>query len=272
MGAGGSYHVVAQGECFSSIAKLYRFSDYRLIYDHPNNAELKAKRPNPNVLYPGDQVFIPDKERKKVSGATGKRHKFVIDRKKVIIRLVVKDENWEPFVGKNYQLKIDGFAYAGSSSTTDGKIEHPRAGEPDISPDLEEAELSVWLNPDQSKAPAVWKLNLGHLDPVNEVTGVQKRLANLGFSVGAPDGELNDMTRAALTVFQTLAVLEASGENDTKTRDALVQNHDKLSPATTSSKAEPALKPMTAFLSRLHEGSPADELSATLSFQRVFRF
>lgn len=38
------YHTVQQGECFSSLASKYGFKDYRSIYDHSENAELKEKR------------------------------------------------------------------------------------------------------------------------------------------------------------------------------------------------------------------------------------
>lgn len=43
-------HVVKQGECLIRIAASYGFGDYRIIYDHPENAEFKRKRPNPNPL------------------------------------------------------------------------------------------------------------------------------------------------------------------------------------------------------------------------------
>ena len=39
-------HVVAQGDCFSKIARRYGFADYKVIYNDPANAELKKKRPN----------------------------------------------------------------------------------------------------------------------------------------------------------------------------------------------------------------------------------
>ncbi|MGH9900763.1 MAG: PGRP and LysM peptidoglycan-binding domain-containing protein, partial [Pyrinomonadaceae bacterium] len=216
METSGKYHVVAQGECLSSITKLYDYSDHQIIYNHPNNVELKRQRPNPNVLYPGDKLFIPNKECKKVPAATGKRHKYVRHRPKVMLRLVVKDENWEPFLGRHYQLKFNTLAkpYSGTTSASDGKIEHPQAGEPEIGSDVEEGELTVWLSDDSSQPPAVWKLKLGHLDPVEELTGVQKRLANLGFPTGEPDGELNEPTKGALAAFPTLAGQEASADND----------------------------------------------------------
>ena len=70
-------HVVKPGECFTRIAERYGFSDYKALYDHPDNADLKKKRPNPNVLHPGDRIVVPDKEEKIIEGlATGKIHRF----------------------------------------------------------------------------------------------------------------------------------------------------------------------------------------------------
>jgi hypothetical protein len=53
-------HTVVQGEYLSKIARNYGFSDYRTIWEHPKNAALKQARQNPNVLFPGDRLFIPD--------------------------------------------------------------------------------------------------------------------------------------------------------------------------------------------------------------------
>jgi nucleoid-associated protein YgaU len=53
-------HTVVQGEYLSKIARSYGFSDYRTIWEHPKNAALKQARQNPNVLFPGDRLFIPD--------------------------------------------------------------------------------------------------------------------------------------------------------------------------------------------------------------------
>jgi N-acetylmuramoyl-L-alanine amidase len=53
------YYTVKQGEHLSRLAKQFGFSDYSTIWDHPENAELKRKRNNPNVLYPGDTCSFP---------------------------------------------------------------------------------------------------------------------------------------------------------------------------------------------------------------------
>ena len=32
------------------------------LWNHPDNEDLRSKRDDPNVLYPGDKIFIPDIE------------------------------------------------------------------------------------------------------------------------------------------------------------------------------------------------------------------
>jgi hypothetical protein len=54
-------HTVRAGETLSSIARAHGYADWKAIYDHPNNAELKRKRPNPGLILPGDVLFVPDR-------------------------------------------------------------------------------------------------------------------------------------------------------------------------------------------------------------------
>ena len=84
-------YTVKQGDHLSSIAKAYGFSDYETIWNDPNNAELKQLREDPNVLFPGDVVYIPDRELRVEARATEVRHKFVKHGKAIKIRLVLED-------------------------------------------------------------------------------------------------------------------------------------------------------------------------------------
>jgi N-acetylmuramoyl-L-alanine amidase len=203
-------YTVKQGDCISSIAEGHGFF-WERIWNHPKNAELKTKRENPNVLAPGDVVFVPDKEEKEESCATGQRHTF---RKKGVpaklrLRLVEDDK---PRANEPYILEIDGVTFSG---TTDGEggIEHP------IPPNAVKGKLLVGEKQEE------FPLDLGHLDPVDEITGVQARLNNLGFDCGSLDGEAGPETEAALKEFQKKHNLDESGRPDEATRSKLQELH-----------------------------------------------
>src|SRR5262245_51728275 len=52
-------HTIQTGECISSVAYRYGFFP-STIWDHPENAELKRLRRDPNVLYADDAVHVPE--------------------------------------------------------------------------------------------------------------------------------------------------------------------------------------------------------------------
>ena len=62
-------HTVKQGEYLSLIAAQYGFTNWQTIWNLPQNADLQKQRQNPNVLFPGDQVYVPNRENKNDSQA-----------------------------------------------------------------------------------------------------------------------------------------------------------------------------------------------------------
>jgi len=212
-------HTVKQGDCLASIAKQYGFKTWRTIYDDAQNSDFKKKRPNPNIISVGDQIFIPDKSPKAVSRPTGQQHTFVLTSDSHRIRLVIKNSKGEPYAGKKFKLTVGADTYEGTTGG-DGLVEQKIVGHE------EDAGLQVWLKEDGSGKPLTWKLKIGHLDPVEEPTGVQARLNNLGFKCGAVDGNVGPRTQAALKAFQTKMGLSATGEIDDDTRNKLRELHE----------------------------------------------
>jgi len=53
-------HVVIEGETLASIALAEGFHDARKLFDAPENAALREQRGRPELVEPGDEVFIPD--------------------------------------------------------------------------------------------------------------------------------------------------------------------------------------------------------------------
>jgi N-acetylmuramoyl-L-alanine amidase len=214
-------HTVEQGEYLASIAKDYGFADWRTIYDHPNNAELKKTRPNPNILLPGDEIFIPDKELKKESCATERHWRFQVKVPKAWLRLVVKDSEGKVFENEPYTLVVAAETFQGNTDGA-GSLKHK------IPIGIEYGQLSL------DKLGLIWPLKIGHLDPINDgddeaaiISGVQARLNNLGFHCGEVDGELDGDTTAAVMEFQRTVLNrdEPTGELDSETLDKLRAEH-----------------------------------------------
>ncbi|MBM3786570.1 MAG: hypothetical protein FJW30_19605 [Acidobacteria bacterium] len=212
-------HTVVQGDCMASIAKQYGFSDWNEIFDHASNAELKRLRKNPNTLLPGDVVVIPATDDRSESAAVDQWHDFEINTQPTFLRLKLLDGDHNIYSGRKYRLEVEGAVKEGTVGS-DGLIEQ------EIAADAAEAQLTVFMTEDTTRGGIVWTLQLGHLNPLEDLTGVQARLQNLGYDPGEIDGVLSEETRAALRGFQHKHSLEVTGEADSATLNKLKQLHD----------------------------------------------
>ncbi len=208
----GQWRPIGQGECISSIAKdTGHFWD--TIWNHGLNAQLKQRRGDPNVLLPGDAVFVPAKRPKTDAGNTDQHHKFLRKGEPARLRLVLMQDG-EPRAGVPYTLEIDGRQTTGVTNA-DGQVDEAIPG------NARRGKLTIGAADEgQEEVP----LRLGALDPVAEVSGVRDRLANLGVDVGY-GAALDPKTRAALRRFQESEDLEVTGEPDEPTRRRLVELH-----------------------------------------------
>jgi hypothetical protein len=210
-------YTVQQGDHLSKVAKDNGFTDYTIIWDHPNNSDLKKLRQNPNILLPGDEIFIPDMEQKQESGATDKKHTFNVDKKTLKLRLVLEDIYEKPIAGAQCALLIDGQVF---QLTTDG---HGKL-EQEIPLDAKDGVLTI--RGDQTPfANEVIPIKIGHLDPVDELTGQIARLNNLGYFAGPVDGSDDDAFESAVEEFQCDHSLTVNGKCDAATQDKLKQVH-----------------------------------------------
>jgi hypothetical protein len=214
-------HIVKPGEYLASIAKDYKFSRWETIYKHPDNAEFRRRRPNPNVVYPGDRLVIPDKEECYEDGATEQRHTFRLKTPKLFLRIVVRDDEGEILANEPYTLKVGDNDYADTTNDR-GLLEK------EIPIGVRAAELRL-----ENKDFTI-PLQIGDLDPIDNnddtskiVTGVQARLNNLGFFCGRIDDNQGPKTTDAIRAFQrqVLGRIEPDGQLDRETREALVREH-----------------------------------------------
>lgn len=197
----------------SSIAMDHGFY-WETLWNDPANAELKEKRKDPNILYAGDVVEIPEKRLREESGATAAKHRFRRKGRPEILRIRLLDRFDEPRAKIPYRLIIEGDTRQGVTNG-DGELKEP------IPPNARSGRLIVGEDPDVTEIP----LKLGHLDPITELSGIQMRLMNLGYQCVSSDGELNEETREALRQFQRNYRLEPTGEPDESTKQTLVERH-----------------------------------------------
>jgi N-acetylmuramoyl-L-alanine amidase len=87
---------------------------------------------------------------------------------------------------------------------------------------------SAWVSSSSSTTAATLTVGelavallVGFLDPIDQRSGVEARLSNLGYYTGAVGAEDDDQFRFALQLFQAAEGLRVTGENDTATRARL---------------------------------------------------
>jgi hypothetical protein len=203
-------HVVKQGEHISAIAEKYGFRKHSLVWDDPSNSEIKSERDNPWVLYPGDQLTIPEKQVKTESVATTRVHVFRVPSEKLLLRIVVKDNEGNPIANTPCKLVVAGEE---SSLTTDG------GGK--IQKDIPKTAIEGRLTIKDIEVP----LKIGHLDPVDKLSGQKARLNNLGYDAGDPAGSEDLQFRSAVEEFQCDQHLAIDGVCGPATQGKLKEVH-----------------------------------------------
>jgi N-acetylmuramoyl-L-alanine amidase len=210
-------HQVKQGECISSIAFVNGFFP-DTIWNHASNAALKEKRKDPNVLLPGDIVFVPDRQLKEVSEPTNQVHKFRYKSTPAKLRIQFMDEEDKPRANVPYQLTVDGkiVSNPGDKTTSTGLVICS------ISPDARQGVLELG----EGEEKLEYDLVLGYLNPAKDVSGIKQRLRNLGFYAGKIDEALDEETKDSLRTFQSEHNLEPTGELTEATLGKLRELHD----------------------------------------------
>jgi len=199
-------HIVKQGECIESIAFEHGLF-WETVWNDSQNAELKQKRKDPNVLLPGDEVFITDKREKTESCATEKRHRM--RKKRVPAKVGIRFESdGEPRADEPYFVVIDGIRSKGRTDD-EGMVKLF------ISPGAKKGRITF---PESERQ---YDLILGGLDPITELSGVQGRLMGLGFFPGPVDNKMSPELEEALHLFQEENGLKATGKLDDDTRQKI---------------------------------------------------
>lgn len=210
-------YVVKQGDTLSLIAKQFKLANWETIYNHPDNADFRKNRPNPNLIYPGDKLIVPQREIRTEDSATEQKHRFKVTKPSQTLAIAVEDIMGERIANEDYELKLERETYTGK---TDGE----GLFQVEIPIDAVKGKLTV--------GTYEWDILVGYLNPIETTTkdkgvsGAQGRLKNLGYMVGAVDGVMGPKTEAAIEAFQADENLKVTGKLDDETRKALVKVHN----------------------------------------------
>jgi len=220
---------VKRGDTLLSIAAEHGFFDWKYVWDQ--NSALQEKRPDPNVLAPGDVVTVPDIRPKEASGATNQVHKFRAKKPIAMVDIVLRNEYGYKYSDTRFELRVgEDEVYTGNSDPN-GRV---CVG---VSPTTREADLTIWPFKDDDEFSFKWRLSIGGLNPIldneghatGDATGIQARLNNLGFVVGSESDSSNDKTKSPLADFQRFIGQESpTGEMDDETRSLLESLHNSL--------------------------------------------
>ena len=185
------------------------------IWEHDDNADLRAARESMEALLPGDILWLPSEPAGGVAIMPQQSNSYRAHVPWVDVELTLRDAAGEPLA--NASVSLEG-ARERSAQTDGGGVLAIQAA-------AHRRQIQVTLDDDGRS----FGLRIGHLDPIEAPSGVDGRLENLGYFVSLGiDGDEHERDlrrRAALRDFQSAQGLEPSGEIDDATRDALREAH-----------------------------------------------
>lgn len=177
-------HIVEQGQHLALIARAHGFTNWDTIWNAPENKALKDLRKNPDVLLPGDELFIPEREPHHELCATERRHRFVARIRPLKLRIFLSDLANQPLAHHDCTLFVD---------SDSEKLPTPDSGLLEKQIPIDAASGMIVDRGTNAPAPngverpiteRVVRFRIGHLDPVTELSGQIARLNNLGYNAG----------------------------------------------------------------------------------------
>jgi hypothetical protein len=216
-------YVVRSGEYLTGIALSFGTTVAAILSD-PANAGLRTSRPNPEILAPGDVVYIPACERKWLRVKVGATNRFACSVPKVTVQVVLLGQDRKPLANKSVTtvppsdvpLTTDGSGLLTCAVAVTVKV-------------LEAAIDGTTLR---------FRIRVGNLDPVDTDTGLASRLRHLGHGGDEDEhimarewlsGSSAELRAHALTrsiaSFQRANGQEADGQADDSLRSSILSAH-----------------------------------------------
>ncbi len=167
---------------------------WQKIWFDARNQQLREDRGHPNILLPGDVVLVPEREIGWESGATEKRHRF--RRKGSLVEIRIRLHRFgEPRADEPYHVEIGNAVYPGSTQRTD------QNGLAIVRIPADAMHAILVVGDDEEE----YELLVGHMDPIDSVTGIHSRLENMGFDAGGVHSPYDTQSAAAMAEYLTHA-------------------------------------------------------------------
>jgi hypothetical protein len=206
----GTTHRCGNGDCVASLGLTHGLTTQR-VWEHPDNQTLRQRtEAKPELCATGDEVTLPQLEKKSFDGATEARHRFRRLGRPLLLRVRFLEEG-EPRVEASYMMTIEG-------SHREGTLDQDGLLEESIPPTATEARVRI----EDRDSSDEYLLMIGSLEPIETRRGKLQRLYDLGFEVdperGDPSGE---QLAGIIGQFQKDHDLEVTGELNEPTVQAL---------------------------------------------------
>lgn len=212
-------YVVRQGDHLVGLAARFGF-DAEEVWQHADNEELREARPNPQVLSPGDILFIPEAEAEPLPLEVHTTNRYAAPQSRIRLGISLRGAGNEPLANEPYRLEgiprpVSGTT-DGEGFITDTLPAHTRSVRV-VLPNLNDH---------------TFLLQVGHLNPTDEPSGLEAQLRGLGYlptlagidehhpRVADPDADAEALV-SALRAFQRDHDIEETGEPDAATIDAI---------------------------------------------------
>ncbi|MGH7295831.1 MAG: hypothetical protein ACRELB_12890 [Polyangiaceae bacterium] len=158
-------YVIKQGDYLAQLAHRFDF-DADTVWNDDKNADLRKSRPDPNMLWPSDVLYIPDqvdKEPKTISLDTGATNTFVADAPTVTITIKFVDDDYASKPCTVQELP----QLTGASTDAGGVLKF-------------DVPVTLGVATVQFEDPAcTCYCEIGGLDPAATLSGIFQRLQNL---------------------------------------------------------------------------------------------
>ena len=207
-------YVVRQGDYLAKLAYTHGF-DAKAVWEHTKNAPLRHLRHSPDLLYPGDVVYLPSQAARGLPIVRGGEHSFRAQRATTSLTLSFSDEAG-PLANESFVVQGDGVEQEGCSDAVGS-----------ITIDVPVTAQHVQVLFPQRKL--VFPVRIGFMDPLDETTGLRKRLHHLGYLVDLDLEDPPELAQAQLTAavaaFQRQHHIDPSGRATAETLKALRAAH-----------------------------------------------